>query len=454
MPCKAVATTQVILLYRALLFSQLSNNPGYSNWLNAIGLALWDRYKRTKQMNDMDHAISYFRQASLSYPHPCDAGTLSNLGNILMANARAFKDTSESDEAISYYRRALDSVSALFEHRSALLCNLGDALSYCYDRRCLIADLNEAIRSYERALDLPSPHHRDRVTQLLVLSRRLQLKYSSTQDMEDMENAIKSCSLGISTLVEELSKDIQYWWEIAHQGAEYKAFQPVCIVNRQAREEVLIFRSSLTLHTRHRTQDRQERRCRGMIEEALCRLSPFRYLPLPANSSLVSLPTSFAAFVDSIVPESHPLELALFRELRDVSLLHWHVRMGSTISIAGNLFELPESVECPPNPPEYRDRCQIPIVSNAWVDITKGIGRSCSETTSDDDDPELTSVLCLSAERQRFEVLCQYVLAFQDLRIADVTRNCVSSPGPLQDPPSAEDRVIEEEQNAAFEAEQ
>jgi tetratricopeptide (TPR) repeat protein len=185
---------EVIILYRALLFSQLSNNPGYSNWLNAIGLALWDRYKRTKQMNDMDHAISYFRQASLSYPYPCDAGTLSNLGNILMAKARAFKDTSESDEAISCYRRALESVSALYEHRSALLCNLGDALSYRYDRRCLIADLNEAIRSYERALDLPSPHHRDRVTQLLVFSQRLQARYNSTADSEDLENAIKRLS--------------------------------------------------------------------------------------------------------------------------------------------------------------------------------------------------------------------------------------------------------------------
>ena len=96
-------------------------------------------------MRDMDHTISYFRQASLSYPYPCDAGTLSNLGNILMAKARAFKVTSESDEAISCYRRALDSVSALYEHRSALLCNLGDALSYRYDRRSLIADLNETI---------------------------------------------------------------------------------------------------------------------------------------------------------------------------------------------------------------------------------------------------------------------------------------------------------------------
>ncbi|KAJ3533083.1 hypothetical protein NMY22_g7482 [Coprinellus aureogranulatus] len=77
---------------------------------------------------------------------------------------------------------------------------------------------------------------------------------------------------------------------------------------------------------------------------------------------------------------------------------------------------------------------------------TPVLGRP-SESDSDDDDPELTSVLCLSAEQQRFEVLCRYVLAFQALRIADVTQNCVSTPGPLQDPPSEDDR-------AAFEAEQ
>ncbi|KAJ3547173.1 hypothetical protein NMY22_g1753 [Coprinellus aureogranulatus] len=78
------------------------------------------------------------------------------------------------------------------------------------------------------------------------------------------------------------------------------------------------------------------------------------------------------------------------------------------------------------------------------------------ESDSDDDDPELTSVLRLSAEQQRFEVLCRYVLSFQALRIADVTRNCVSSdnPVPLPDITSEEDRVLEEEQKAAFEAEQ
>ncbi|KAF5309069.1 hypothetical protein D9611_014925 [Ephemerocybe angulata] len=185
---------EVIVLYRGLLFSQISNNPLYIQWLNGIGLALWERYKRTKSMNDMDHAISYFRQASVSYPTPCDPFILSNLGNILMAKAKAIKDTTESDEAISCYRRALDSVTPLHPNRSAFLTNLGDALCYRYSRRCLIADLNEALRCYERALDLPSPHHRDRVSLLVLYAERLQQRYSSTNEIEDLAEVVKRLS--------------------------------------------------------------------------------------------------------------------------------------------------------------------------------------------------------------------------------------------------------------------
>lgn len=185
---------EVIVLYRALLFSQISNNPHYVQWLNGIGLALWERYKRTKSMNDMDHAISYFRQASLSYPTPCDPFTLSNLGNILITKARTIKDTTESDEAISCYRRALDSVNPLHPNRSAFLSNLGDSLCYRYDRRLNIADLNEALRCYERALELPPPHHRDRVALLHIYADKLYLRYNVTHDVSDLEEVVKKLS--------------------------------------------------------------------------------------------------------------------------------------------------------------------------------------------------------------------------------------------------------------------
>ncbi|KAJ3520034.1 hypothetical protein NMY22_g12925 [Coprinellus aureogranulatus] len=151
---------EVILLYRALLFSQLSNS--YSDWLSAIGLALWDRYKRTKQMNDMDHAISYFRQASLSYPHPCDAGTLSNLGNILMAKARAFKDTLGP-------LRAPIRLSSENSATPSPIVMIGAALS------------PTSMKPSGRLLRC-------------LFFQRLQLKYSITQDIEILEYAIKRLS--------------------------------------------------------------------------------------------------------------------------------------------------------------------------------------------------------------------------------------------------------------------
>lgn len=182
---------EVVMLYRALLFNRSPNNSNVVEWLNGIGLALWERYKRTKAMNDMDHAISYLRRASVSYPVPCDPFTLSNLGNILMAKARAFKDTSESDEAIACYRKALNTVTPLHPNRSAFLSNLGDALCYRYERRFVLADLNEAIRCYERALELPAPHHRDRVASLKLCADKLHLRYNRTADVEDLELAVK-----------------------------------------------------------------------------------------------------------------------------------------------------------------------------------------------------------------------------------------------------------------------
>jgi len=182
---------EVVVLYRTILFHAVPGNSKTIEWLNGLGLALWERYKMTKSIADMEHAIFYFRRASISYPTPCDPFTLSNLGNILMAKARAFKDSNEADEAISHYRRALNSVTPLHPHRSAFLSNLGDALAYRYDRRSLMPDLNEAIRCYGRALDLPPPHHRDRVTSLLFYADKLQLRYHRTGEREDLELAVK-----------------------------------------------------------------------------------------------------------------------------------------------------------------------------------------------------------------------------------------------------------------------
>lgn len=181
---------ELIELYKALLFLRPVNDPNEVKWLNSVGMGLWERYRRSNDPTDMEHAIAYLRRASRSYPIPCDPFTLSNLGNALLARSRHRRDLADLDEAIFYYNRVLSTTSTLHPGRSAFLSNWGDALLEYYERTSNHGVLDDAVLAYKRALELPAPHHRDKVTCTMLYADALQARYKKRLDVDDLQQAV------------------------------------------------------------------------------------------------------------------------------------------------------------------------------------------------------------------------------------------------------------------------
>lgn len=180
---------EAITHYRTAVSRRDKNHPGLPLLLGNLATAFWTRYTQFKQPADMESAIAYLRNASLSYPHPCDSRALSNLGNILLARFDRDNYDGDLEEAIAVYRSALEQTPASSHTRSEFHSNLADSIYRRYELTGQSKDLHEAIKLYSELLELPPPRHRDRITSLIILAESLEARYKRFRKPEDQEKA-------------------------------------------------------------------------------------------------------------------------------------------------------------------------------------------------------------------------------------------------------------------------
>ncbi|WP_433445954.1 CHAT domain-containing protein [Streptomyces sp. CA-142005] len=155
--------------------------------LNALGLLLWARSRRTRDRDDIEASIALCREAVATGIHRSDrAMHLSNLGNALLARFEYAGRPEDLDEGIDVTRRAVAaSTGREADDLARYLANLTHALTQRHERTGRLEDVEEAVSAGRRSVSLISGSHPERARFLANLGAALRARHASTGNPDD-----------------------------------------------------------------------------------------------------------------------------------------------------------------------------------------------------------------------------------------------------------------------------
>ncbi|MER5862831.1 CHAT domain-containing protein [Kitasatospora sp. NPDC002040] len=171
-------------------------NPGLdrrrrATVLNALGLLLWARSRRTRDRDDIEASVALCREAMATGIHRSDrAMHLSNLGNVLVARFEYAGRPEDLDEGIDVTRHAVAaSIGREADDLARYLSNLTDALTQRHTRTGRPEDVEEAVAAGRRSVSLISGSHPERARFLANLGAALRARHAYTGSPDDRSAA-------------------------------------------------------------------------------------------------------------------------------------------------------------------------------------------------------------------------------------------------------------------------
>jgi CHAT domain-containing protein/tetratricopeptide (TPR) repeat protein len=179
--------------------SQSDSSQGDPAALNALGLALWERYQRTLRKNDLKRASDVLQDAiqAASPSSPLWAAMHNNLGLVLATASKVTSKANLLDQAIQVYGTALDCLSADADLVPRVLNNLADAFAQSYMMKKDLGDLTHAINVCELAV---AKVGNDPLKQALCLNNLAKVLYFRHQEADaggDLDAAIQALTRAI-----------------------------------------------------------------------------------------------------------------------------------------------------------------------------------------------------------------------------------------------------------------
>ena len=196
---------QVIAITRALKKTRASHHQHHNN-LNRLATALLLRFDLIHDLNDLDEALSHFRDAVNETPwgHPDRAVNSSNLAAALHTRFEHTWDPLDLNDAIFNFRAALEFPSALelvskgpsiyFSGHT----DLANALLTRFDLDGSPDDLNEAIDHHQTAHGLAQAGHPDLAMSLNNLAGALLIRFEEFKEPADIEEALANNRTALS----------------------------------------------------------------------------------------------------------------------------------------------------------------------------------------------------------------------------------------------------------------
>lgn len=177
----------------AAVTSSADDDPGI---LVNLGIMLHERYLSGGVAADLDAAVTHLRNAAAAAPVSADFQqvALVNLGNVLHVRYAYSSEAADLDEAISVTEQAL----ALDPADIAARSNLGLMLTARFGRSGDPADIDAAIASIRAALDGTPADHPNRCGRLTSLSGALSARYRHAEAPEDIDEAIAAMRMAVT----------------------------------------------------------------------------------------------------------------------------------------------------------------------------------------------------------------------------------------------------------------
>ncbi|KIW80555.1 hypothetical protein Z517_07171 [Fonsecaea pedrosoi CBS 271.37] len=180
-------------LFRAALDKTPPGDDKRAHRLHALADAYYVRHQSTKSRVDVDKAIELFQEALALTPsdHPAQAFRLQCLGT--MYGSRYYKtlDMADIDKAIQLLEESLNKTSVdhpnLADRKFVLGCGYKDR----FPRSRKMTDIDKAVRLLEEAIQQTPLGHAYREPRLHVLGHSYEYRYYSKWDIEDLRLSIQ-----------------------------------------------------------------------------------------------------------------------------------------------------------------------------------------------------------------------------------------------------------------------
>ncbi|THH12051.1 hypothetical protein EW146_g7828, partial [Bondarzewia mesenterica] len=190
---------EAVTLYREALRSQrllpalYTFSPGHPGTVtNNLALLLGRRFEQTGWIDDLEEAVSFHREALSLHPatHPDRPLLLNNLGNMLRIRFEHVGQLDDLEEAVSLHRQISDMrvVSKIVQRSS--LNNLAAALRALFHESGQLSHLEEAISLHRQVLELCLAPHFDRSRSLNNLANAIITRFERTGQLGDLNEAI------------------------------------------------------------------------------------------------------------------------------------------------------------------------------------------------------------------------------------------------------------------------
>ena len=160
--------------------------------LTNLAFGLRTRYLQSSRREDLDEAISLYRDARKAFPihHPQRFVTASNLAFALTTRSQLPGRDDDLEEAISLHREALELVPSHHPHRSDCISDLAVALTGRFELSGRPEDLDEEISLHREALKLRPEPHPEHSASLNNLANALRTRFKQSFQREDIDEAI------------------------------------------------------------------------------------------------------------------------------------------------------------------------------------------------------------------------------------------------------------------------
>lgn len=156
--------------------------------LTRLGVGLQARYLVTHSTKDLEKIISHYTSAVGESP---TAEYLKCLGHYLYERYDQTHDVSDLERAQQLLEAAIANAECSSSQLALSLKSLGGVLLHLYELRGHISDLEKAIASFENAMRLTAPDS-DRYAEIVAgLAASLQVRWSRTRRKEDLDQGIR-----------------------------------------------------------------------------------------------------------------------------------------------------------------------------------------------------------------------------------------------------------------------
>ncbi|KIM40791.1 hypothetical protein M413DRAFT_412983 [Hebeloma cylindrosporum] len=191
-----------IYYFKQAVESTPSDHADLPSLLSSLGNSYSSRFEQTGNLQDINYAITHHQHAvqSSSFGNIYHPGWLNDLGNSYLLRFKHIGDLQDVDHAIYYYKQAMESTPSDDADLPTLLSNLGNSYATRFGHTGNLQDINQAISHHQRAIEISPSGHDNLSTWLNNIGNSYLRRFEHAGDLQDLDHALAYHQSAVETV--------------------------------------------------------------------------------------------------------------------------------------------------------------------------------------------------------------------------------------------------------------